>query len=164
MVEVPTSRARRRRVRPAAPSSAMSRAALSTSAVRRAGSALLGLMLTACHSGAIDTYNGAMNRDSGGPMATNRYLEGNYGPVREEVTVADLPVTGSIPGHLDGRYLRNGPNPVVDPDPAAYHWFLGTGMVHGIRLRDGRAEWYRNRWVRSADVAEALGEQPRPGP
>ncbi len=20
-------------------------------------------------------------------------------------------------------------------------------MVHGIRLRDGRAEWYRNRWV-----------------
>src|SRR5438309_2867037 len=101
----------------------------------------------------------AMTIDSG-----KRYLEGNYAPVREELTVADLPVTGRIPGHLDGRSLRNGPNPVVDPDPATYHWFLGTGMVHGIRLRDGRAEWYRNRWVRSADVAEALGEQPRPGP
>ena len=101
----------------------------------------------------------AMTIDSG-----KRYLEGNYAPVREELTVADLPVTGRIPGLLDGRYLRNGPNPVVDPDPATYHWFLGTGMVHGIRLRDGRAEWYRNRWVRSADVAEALGEQPRPGP
>jgi carotenoid cleavage dioxygenase len=37
-------------------------------------------------------------------------------------------------------------------------------MVHGIRLRDGIAEWYRNRWVRSADVACALGEEPRPGP
>ena len=49
------------------------------------------------------------------------------------------------------------------PEPAAYHWFTGDGMVHGIRLRDGRAEWYRNRWVRSADVARALGEQPRPG-
>ena len=36
-------------------------------------------------------------------------------------------------------------------------------MVHGIRLRDGRAEWYRNRWVRSAQVARALGEEPRPG-
>jgi carotenoid cleavage dioxygenase len=36
--------------------------------------------------------------------------------------------------------------------------------VHGIRLRDGIAEWYRNRWVRSADVARALGEEPRPGP
>ena len=22
-------------------------------------------------------------------------------------------------------------------------------MVHGVRIRDGRAEWYRNRWVRS---------------
>lgn len=94
----------------------------------------------------------------------NRYLEGNFGPVREEVTVTELDVTGDIPDHLDGRYLRNGPNPVVDPDPAKYHWFLGSGMVHGVRLRDGRAEWYRNRYVRSADVAQALGEEPRPGP
>ena len=31
-------------------------------------------------------------------------------------------------------------------------------MVHGIRLRDGKAEWYRNRWVRSTAVAAALGE------
>jgi carotenoid cleavage dioxygenase len=94
----------------------------------------------------------------------NRYLEGNFAPVHEEITVTDLPVTGTIPDNLDGRYLRNGPNPVVAPDPASYHWFLGSGMVHGLRLRDGKAEWYRNRWVRSADVAEALGEAARPGP
>jgi carotenoid cleavage oxygenase len=94
----------------------------------------------------------------------NRYLEGNFAPVHEEITATDLPVTGTIPDGLDGRYLRNGPNPVVAPDPAAYHWFLGSGMVHGVRLREGRAEWYRNRWVRSADVAEALGEAARPGP
>ena len=37
-------------------------------------------------------------------------------------------------------------------------------MVHGVRLRDGRAEWYRNRWVRSKDIAEALGEKWREGP
>jgi carotenoid cleavage dioxygenase len=37
-------------------------------------------------------------------------------------------------------------------------------MVHGIRLREGRAEWYRNRWVRSAGVAQTLGEPVRPGP
>ena len=97
-------------------------------------------------------------------MTANRYLEGNYGPVREELTVTDLPVTGTIPDHLDGRYLRNGPNPVVDPDPATYHWFLGSGMVHGVRIRDGKAEWYRNRFVRAADVADALGEPRHPGP
>ena len=73
-------------------------------------------------------------------------------------------MTGHVPEALSGRYLRNGPNPVSAPEPSSYHWFTGDGMVHGIRLRDGRAEWYRNRWVRSAQVARALGEEPRPGP
>ena len=81
---------------------------------------------------------------------SQHYFEGNYRPLREEVTVTELAVTGTIPDHLDGRYVRNGPNPVVDPDQAAYDFFLGAGMVHGVRIRDGRAEWYRNRWVRSA--------------
>ena len=93
----------------------------------------------------------------------NPYLQGNFAPVHEEVTATDLPVIGQLPEALNGRYLRNGPNPVAPPEPATYHWFTGDGMVHGIRLRDGRAEWYRNRWVRSADVARALGEEERPG-
>jgi carotenoid cleavage dioxygenase len=92
----------------------------------------------------------------------NRYLAGNFAPVHEEVTALDLPVTGRLPEALNGRYLRNGPNPVVPPEPGRYHWFIGDGMVHGVRLRDGRAEWYRNRYVRSRGVAEALGE-PYPG-
>jgi carotenoid cleavage dioxygenase len=37
-------------------------------------------------------------------------------------------------------------------------------MMHGLRLRDGRAQWYRNRWVRSADVARKLGEHWPGGP
>ena len=94
----------------------------------------------------------------------NPYLNGNYAPVREEITAIDLYVTGTIPDYLDGRYLRIGPNPMGDPDPARYHVFLGAGMVHGVRLRDGKAHWYRNRWVRSADVARALGEKWQDGP
>src|SRR4030088_2630346 len=90
----------------------------------------------------------------------NRYLEGNFGPVQQEGTVTELPVSGAIPDHLDGRYLRNGPTPLGRADPDTYHWFMGDGMVHGVRLRDGRAEWYRNRWVRSPEVARALGETP----
>lgn len=80
-------------------------------------------------------------------MTTNRYLAGNFAPVSEEVTAFDLAVTGTIPEGLDGRLLRNGPNPRTVEDPAHYHWFTGDGMVHGVRLRGGRAEWYRNRWV-----------------
>ena len=94
----------------------------------------------------------------------NPYLQGNYAPVATEETVTDLPVTGALPSTLNGRYLRNGPNPITPPDPAMYHWFTGDGMVHGIRLEDGNARWYRNRWVRSEDVATAQGEKPRPGP
>ncbi|MCV7149749.1 carotenoid oxygenase family protein [Mycolicibacterium pyrenivorans] len=88
----------------------------------------------------------------------NRYLEGAFAPLSEEVTLTDLEVTGTIPDHLDGRYLRNGPNPIGEIDPDLYHWFVGDGMVHGIRIRDGRAEWYRNRWVRGPLAAGALGE------
>jgi carotenoid cleavage dioxygenase len=89
------------------------------------------------------------------------YLDDNFAPVREELTVADLAVTGSIPDYLDGRYLRIGPNPVAAADPQRYHWFLGDGMVHGLRLRDGQAQWYRNRYVRSKSVSDALGEPRR---
>lgn len=85
----------------------------------------------------------------------NRYLEGGFAPVSDEVTAFDLPVTGTLPGHLDGRYLRIGPNPRLDGpaavDPDSYHWFLGAGMVHGVRLEAGQARWYRNRWVRPAE-------------
>lgn len=73
------------------------------------------------------------------------HLEGNFAPVGHEVTVETLPVTGRIPAELAGRYLRNGPN----PRNGSPHWFLGEGMLHGVRLRDGTAEWYRNRWVRT---------------
>ena len=91
----------------------------------------------------------------------NPFLEGNLAPVTEEVTAFDLEVTGTLPADLDGRYLRNGPNPLGEVNPAKYHWFTGHGMVHGVRLRDGKAEWYRNRWVRNNDVADLLNE-PRP--
>jgi carotenoid cleavage dioxygenase len=97
-------------------------------------------------------------------VTTNPYLEGNFAPVMQEVTATELPVVGQLPESLCGRYLRNGPNPLTPPEPSTYHWFIGDGMVHGIRLRDGHAEWYRNRWVRSAEVARTLGEQPHPGP
>ncbi|HIF66491.1 MAG TPA: dioxygenase [Acidimicrobiia bacterium] len=74
------------------------------------------------------------------------HLRGNFAPVFDEVTSDNLEVRGSIPPELNGRYLRNGANPITGESA---HWFLGDGMVHGVRLRDGQAEWYRNRWVRT---------------
>src|SRR5437764_15483856 len=94
---------------------------------------------------ARDSVRMRMREERSMAVVENRYLAGNYAPVADEVTCADLRVSGSLPEALCGRYLRNGPNPLVAPEPSTYHWFTGDGMVHGIRIRNGRAEWYRNR-------------------
>lgn len=86
------------------------------------------------------------------------YLADNYGPVPTELTAFDLPVSGEIPSELEGRLLRNGPNPIDSPDLSKHHWFLGDGMVHGIRLRGSKAEWYRNRWVGSERTQQLLNK------
>jgi len=96
-------------------------------------------------------------------VAANPFLTGVHAPMRDERTIEELAVTGTIPAALDGRYLRIGPNPIA-ADPANYHWFTGDGMIHGLRIAGGRAHWYRNRWVRSAAVTSALGEPRTPGP
>lgn len=98
------------------------------------------------------------------PQAANQFLTGPFAPVDQEITVFDLTVTGTIPTELNGRLLRAGPNPVDPEDPATYNWFTGNGMVHGVRLRDGRAEWYRNRFVRDDQVAASRGLPEVPGP
>jgi carotenoid cleavage dioxygenase len=96
-------------------------------------------------------------------VTENPFLTGNYGPVHEELTATDLHIDGQLPPELCGQYLRTGPNPYRLPE-GPYHWFTGDGMVHGIDLRDGRATWYRNRWVRTNEIAHAMGEQPVDGP
>lgn len=72
------------------------------------------------------------------------HLRGNGRPVTEELSLTDLAVTGTLPPELDGHYVRNGANPLTGTSP---HPFFGDGMVHGVRLRDGRVDWYRNRYV-----------------
>ena len=97
-------------------------------------------------------------------MSVNKYLEGNYAPVAEELTTFDLPVIGQLPQELNGRYLRNGPNPLHVADPVNHHWFLGDGMVHGVRLGDGKALWYRNRYVGSKALSQHRNEDDIAGP
>src|SRR3954447_3829134 len=83
--------------------------------------------------------------------ATPMHMTGYFAPVPDEIDAVDLPVEGALPPELTARYLRNGPNPL--PGRPSPHWFMGHGMVHGVRLRAGRAEWYRNRWVRTKALA-----------
>lgn len=95
---------------------------------------------------------------------SNPYLGGNFAPITEEITAQNLAVEGELPKELCGRYVRNGPNPITAPKDRTYHWFLGDGMVHGMRLCEGRAEWYRNRYVGSKQVSKHRGIPDITGP
>ncbi|MBP7973462.1 MAG: carotenoid oxygenase family protein [Candidatus Nanopelagicales bacterium] len=96
-------------------------------------------------------------------MVEGTFTRGVYAPVAEERELTDLPVTGTLPPELDGLLIRNGPN----PNPASARgggseengWFLGNGMLHGIRIRDGKAQWYRNRYVKTGYLT---GQDPPP--
>jgi carotenoid cleavage dioxygenase len=80
------------------------------------------------------------------------FLQGNFAPVREEVTHEKLQVIGAIPKEIHGMFLRNGPNPQFDPI-GGYHWFDGDAMLHGVHFREGKAS-YRNRYIRTAGWEE----------
>ncbi len=79
------------------------------------------------------------------------HLRGNFAPVFEERDDRALEVEGTIPPELNGLFLRNGANPSTGKSP---HWFLGDGMIHGLRIENGRAAWYRNRYVQTPSLAD----------
>jgi carotenoid cleavage dioxygenase len=95
--------------------------------------------------------------------ADHPFLTGIHAPIHDERTIENLRVTGTIPAELSGRYVRIGPNP-FKPDPRGHHWFTGDGMVHGVRLNGGKAEWYRNRYIRSQLLEGQGGPSAAPGP
>ena len=95
-------------------------------------------------------------------MASSPFLSGNFAPVEVESSVFDLEVRGEVPSELAGRLLRIGPNPIAPGED--YHWFLGNGMVHGLSLGEGRARWYRSRFVRDDELCAARGWPEVPGP
>lgn len=90
----------------------------------------------------------------------NPYLKGNFGPVAGESDATELTVRGTLPKELNGQLLRDGPNPTA-PGPN-HHWFTGDGMIHALRLEDGRAVGYRNRYIRTTRVEENLGLKAAP--
>lgn len=77
------------------------------------------------------------------------HLKDNFAPIAEEVTETELAVEGALPPLLDGLYVRNGPNPHTGHSG---HWFLGDGMLHGVRIGGGKAHWYKARYVRTGQL------------
>eukprot|EP01102_Stenamoeba_stenopodia_P017097 TRINITY_DN6082_c0_g1_i1.p1 TRINITY_DN6082_c0_g1~~TRINITY_DN6082_c0_g1_i1.p1 ORF type:complete len:539 (-),score=141.64 TRINITY_DN6082_c0_g1_i1:216-1832(-) len=92
----------------------------------------------------------ATNEQETLPQSSNHFLNGNFGPVKNEVSQQSIPVIfGELPKDIDGVFMRNGPNPLFLPIEN-HHWFEGDGMVHAVNISNGRAD-YRNRWVETED-------------
>ena len=82
------------------------------------------------------------------------WKKGDFPPVKKEVTETTLTVEGSLPSELNGLYVRNGPN---SWQGSTEHFFMGDGMLHGIRLEGGQAKWYRNRYVQTPLLYQESG-------
>ena len=80
-------------------------------------------------------------------LDVNKYLQGNFAPVHEEMTVDELVVIGEIPFELSGIFVRNGPNPKF-ATTSNHQWFDGDGMLHGVFIHNGKAS-YRNRYIQT---------------
>ncbi|XP_076957272.1 putative carotenoid cleavage dioxygenase 4, chloroplastic [Bidens hawaiensis] len=65
-------------------------------------------------------------------------LSDNFSPVDELPPIECEVIEGALPSSLDGAYFRNGPNPQFLPR-GPYHLFDGDGMLHAIRISNGRA-------------------------
>lgn len=72
------------------------------------------------------------------------WTQGNFAPVRLELFSDHLETIGTIPRSISGLYIRNGSNQKAGD---AKHFFTGDGMLHGVRISDGKVDWYRNRWI-----------------
>ncbi|HEY2284465.1 MAG TPA: carotenoid oxygenase family protein [Streptosporangiaceae bacterium] len=84
--------------------------------------------------------------------AADPHLSGRFAPVATESDADGLLVEGSLPGDLNGVFMRNGPNPKFPPLGSYTYPLEGDGMIHAVWLADGRAR-YRNRWVRTSGLA-----------
>lgn len=76
-------------------------------------------------------------------------LSNNFAPVVEELPPTECEVIqGSLPPCLDGAYIRNGPNPQFLPR-GPYHLFDGDGMLHSIRISQGKPTLLCSRYVKT---------------
>ncbi|MGI8793939.1 MAG: carotenoid oxygenase family protein [Acidimicrobiales bacterium] len=83
------------------------------------------------------------------------YRTGAWQPNHVELDATDLEIIGDLPEDLDGVYLRNTENPLLD-SLGRYHPFDGDGMLHAIRFGNGQAVSYRNRFVPTVGLAEEI--------
>lgn len=65
----------------------------------------------------------------------------------DEFETTTLKFSGIIPKYLNGLLLRIGSNPIDVKNPTLFEWYLGDGMIHGLKLQDGDAIWFKSKML-----------------
>ncbi|XP_071689025.1 9-cis-epoxycarotenoid dioxygenase NCED1, chloroplastic-like [Rutidosis leptorrhynchoides] len=88
--------------------------------------------------------NGLIERERKNPLPKTAdpkiQISGNFSPVPDQPVRHSLPVTGTIPDHINGVYLRNGANPLFEPT-SGHHLFDGDGMIYAVKFDNGSASY-----------------------
>ena len=89
-----------------------------------------------------------MNATALSPATSHAGPELGFRSLRAETDVAELPLSGSLPGWLCGTLLRNGPALYEAGERTVRHWFDGMAMLHRFTIDGGRVA-YANRFLRT---------------
>ncbi|KAK0598154.1 hypothetical protein LWI29_032122 [Acer saccharum] len=130
----------------------------SSSAVpkRRAEPSVLTLIFNAFD----DIINKFIDPPSKPSVDPTHVLSNNFAPVDELPPTECEVIQGSLPPCLDGAYIRNGPNPQYLPR-GPYHLCDGDGMLHSIKISQGRAIFCSryvntNKYIAERDAGSSL--------
>ena len=81
----------------------------------------------------------------------NVYHKIIYRPA-DEAEIYQFNITGEIPQHLNGMLLRIGSNPIYVQDPSLFDWYLGDGMIHGLKLQNGQPIWFKSTMIATDSI------------
>ncbi len=80
-------------------------------------------------------------------MSNRKFSLGFY-TLDKEVTIQELPITGTLPGWLSGTLVRNGPAKFEVGEKKLRHWFDGLAMLHKFSFHHGKVS-YANKFLES---------------
>lgn len=88
------------------------------------------------------------------PLVDSLYLKNGFAPIHNEIIKENLSIIGDLPVEIDGRYLRNGPNPYFIPYTYTYP-IDGDGMIHELKIEKGVVS-YKNKFVKTQGLLDEL--------
>jgi len=78
-----------------------------------------------------------------------------FGQTKDEITIDDLSVKGTIPSWIEGDLIRNGPGTFKVGNEDFRHWFDGLAMLHRFSFRKGKVS-YQNKFLECKAYNESI--------